>query len=213
MSSQTQTNSKAVFDDVTWESPLVEAVAAYQGNATEEAAGVILQELPFSTYLNIRGDAEDSKFLTAVKKACGVEVPTKPNTYNYDEKTGHVISWLSPDEWLLIAPRESVAKLEAALRKGFGDLHAAVTDNSHGYTAITINGKNARELLAKGTPVDVSVEHFTTGDCAQSLLAKTNVLMWAETDSQLGVVVRRSFADYLWQWLIHSAQDFGVHVR
>ena len=45
-----------------------------------------------------------------------------------------------------------------------------------------------------------------TGDAAQTLLAKANVTVVMTNDAPVyEVVVRRSFAPYLWRWLCHAA--------
>jgi sarcosine oxidase subunit gamma len=60
--------------------------------------------------------------------------------------------------------------------------------------------------LAKGCTLDFHPRVFRPGTCAQSGLAKANVLIRLGDDpDSFDVVVRRSFADYLLRWLRHAA--------
>jgi len=58
---------------------------------------------------------------------------------------------------------------------------------------------------AKGCPLDLHPRVFEPGCCAQSRLARTLVtIVQIDASPRYELIVRRSFADYLWQWL-HDA--------
>jgi len=87
-----------------------------------------------------------------------------------------------------------------------------VNDLSGGQTVIHIAGRHALDVLAKGTPLDV--ERLAAGACAQTHLAKANVCMRPRVDADSALtayelIVRRSFADYLWRWLEDAASEYG----
>lgn len=179
-------------------SPLNEISAA-------AAAGLSIREEPFLGYLNLRGQADEPAFLKAVSVAIGVDLPLEPNT-TITGDTGLTVLWLAPDEWLLITAPDTQAYMEQGLEDGFGDLFAGVTDISSGFTMVEIGGRGARELIARGCSLDLHPREFGPGRCAQTLLAKATVLIH-QTDATptFRVVVRRSFADYLWRWLEDAA--------
>lgn len=198
------------YDQVRWESPLAQALEAYQGNAKAAEAGVVMREMPFARYINVRGDVQ-GPLNAEIKKLTGLALPDKPNTYHQNDKEDIQIAWLGPDEWMVIASREGLPGFEQQLREALPEEHMAITDVSHGYTAISIQGEHARDLLAKGTPVDVSPEGLPAGAFVQTLLGKSAVMIWAESVDTLGVIVRRSFAEYIWKWLVHSGKSFGIN--
>ena len=69
----------------------------------------------------------------------------------------------------------------------------------------------AAALLAKGCTLDFHPRVFSAGQCAQSGLAKTSVLIAMVDDRPtFDVIVRRSFAEYLALWLQHSGAEFGI---
>ena len=168
---------------------------------------VTLRERPFLGYLNLRGNSADSAFADAAAKALGVALPQTPNTTE-----GHddlAVFWLGPDEWLLVTEPDAQLELAQRLEATFEGQHVAVTDVTGSQCAITVTGPHARDLLAKGCGLDLHPRSFGPGRCAQTLLAKSSVLIchWDESPA-FEVFVRRSFADHLWNWLRAAARSF-----
>ena len=117
------------------------------------------------------------------------------------------IYWLGPNEWLIVGP--GARDLISGLRESFLGLHASVTDVSGGNVSMRLSGQSVRDVLAKGCTLDFHPDVFKPGCCAQSGLAKANVLIGLDTDeATFHIVVRRSFAEYLALWLKHSAVEY-----
>lgn len=193
-------------DSIVWESPFLHAKEAYPVNAAGVDSSVEMSDGGFLSIINLRGREDNPDFVSAIKKALSLALPTEPNHYEYDEKTAQSLSWLSPTEWLLVGSVDQHAERLTALQKALESVDAAVTDVSHGYGCIMLSGKHVRQCLAQGTPLDLSPRQFGAGQCAQTVLAKSDVFIWAESDEQLGLLVRRSYADYIWQWLVAATQ-------
>ena len=88
-----------------------------------------------------------------------------------------------------------------------GDGFASVVELGSGQTTIEISGPRAREVIAKGCPLDLHPRKFEPGRCAQSRLARSLVtLVQVDATPTFELIVRRSFADYLWQWLLDACQ-------
>ena len=96
------------------------------------------------------------------------------------------------------------------LRHALAQMHVAITDVSGGQTALHLRGRHVRDVLAKGCPIDLHPRAFRIGQCAQSHLGKAPVLI-AQVEEQpyFELIVRRSFADYLWTWLESAAEEYG----
>jgi sarcosine oxidase subunit gamma len=74
-------------------------------------------------------------------------------------------------------------------------------------------GAAARRLLTKGCTLDLHPGVFGPGQCAQTGLAKAGVLIRPLPDnSGYDLIVRRSFADYLWQWLLRAGREYRIEV-
>jgi sarcosine oxidase subunit gamma len=166
--------------------------------------------------LEVRGDPADRAFMATVGRTLDLLLPTEPNT---TAGRGDLVAlWLGPDAWLLTCPPGALAAHSDSLRRALSDVHAATTDVSDGRVALRLAGPNARDVLVKGCPLDLHPSIFATGSCAQSLLAKTSVLLHLPDDhAQRGptfdLYVGRSFAHYVWSWLEDAGQEYGVQVE
>jgi len=188
--------------------------------ATEDVAefevGVLMGERPYRGLVNLRGPAGDKTFDSAVQKALGVALPSEPNSTTGQDDLR--VFWLGPDEWWVVTPGDGPAMADK-LRAAVAGQKAAVTDVSESRTCIHISGARARDLLAKGCPLDLHPRAFSAGRCAQSLCAKAMVtLHQVEDDDAKGggpaydVYVLNSFAEYLWLWLEDAAREYGLRV-
>jgi sarcosine oxidase, subunit gamma len=183
--------------------PMREAMIGAGGGA------VSLQEVGLRTLVNLRGPADDG-FAAAVEEAFGVRLPLEPNRWTGDADRAAI--WLGPDEWLLLAPDGEAQAIEAAVRAARPrDPCLAVADVSHAYAGLRLIGSAAREVLARGCPLDLHPTIFPPSACAQTLLAQANVLLRLLDDRPaFEIWVRNSFARYLCAWLIDAMAEFAA---
>ena len=181
------------------ESPLVQIeLGEPKGNAPR------IEEKAFRGYINLRGKADNTKFLAAVLKVLGCEPPTEANTVV--DAGDHRIYWLGPDEWLVVTPTGQQGQVMAKLLEALDGVFCSVVDNSSGLTMIHITGDRAAELLACDCPLDLHPRAFKPGQCAQTRLARAGMTLSPLADGQgFEVIIRRSFADYLLLWLQDAA--------
>jgi sarcosine oxidase, subunit gamma len=175
-------------------------------SAGNELPGTIrLAEVPFLTQLTLRL-TPGTPAAEAAGRALGAPLPTTPNTTS---AAGDVeVLWMGPDEWLVVAPVSADGLLEA-LEQAVGAEHATVVDVSAQRTAIDVSGADARDLLLKGCALDLHPRIFGVGSCAQTLLARAQVVLVARSDEPAyRVFVRASFAEYLAEWLLDAAAEY-----
>jgi len=167
-------------------------------------------EHAFLGHINIRGSLDNSEFVTAAKKSLGVDLPSEANTFvEHETKT---ILWLGPNEWLVICDQDATTSLVETLKGNFAGLFSAVTDVSGGNTILEVSGEKAQALLSKGTPLDLHYSVFSTGQCAQTVIAKTSMTLWQVSDEPVyKLIVRRSFSDYLGLWVLDAAREYQEH--
>lgn len=190
---------------------MVEFLAEHPPVEHDSLRGVEMCELAFWGHVNLRGDSGDEAFQGAVEKAVGARAPVAPNTIaRAGERT---IVWLGPDEWLVVSSPESRDGAADGLEEALSGLHVAVNDISSGQTIIRLHGPRARDLLNKGCPLDLHPRVFGPGQCAQSHIGKSNALIIQVDDTPTyDIIVRRSFADYLARWLLHSGMEYDIAV-
>jgi sarcosine oxidase subunit alpha len=120
-----------------------------------------------------------------IERALGVR-PAAPNMVASGK--GFRILWLGPDEFLVVGAAP------------IGGLRSV--DVSHNRQLLSVQ---SRSVLAKGCGLDLDPRVFPPGRCAQTLLARTQVVLEAAPDEML-VYVRPSYAAYLRAWLADAAQ-------
>jgi sarcosine oxidase subunit gamma len=159
-----------------------------------------LAEVPFLTQLTLRV-TPGSAAAEAAGRALGAPLPATPNTTS---AAGDVeVLWMGPDEWLVVAP-PGAEGLRAALAE-----HGTVVDVSAQRTVVEVAGADARDLLLKGCALDLHPRSFGVGDCAQTLLARVQVVLVPRTEEPAyRVFVRASFAEYLAEWLLDAAAEY-----
>lgn len=188
-------------------SPVARAAARLAAATRTSGGAVRLAELPFLAQVNVRLDAKGAA-ADAVGLALGVTLPLGPNTVVRAGKLTAV--WLGPDEWLVVGPPDTQRDLESRIRAAAGDEPVSVTDVSAQRTTLLVAGPRASDLLAHGCPLDLHPRAFGPGHCAQTTLARAQIVLVARDAPGTGfwVLVRSSFAGYLTDWLLDAAAEY-----
>jgi sarcosine oxidase subunit gamma len=171
-------------------------------------AAVRLTAIGFRALLNLRCRTQDARMLAALGDALGMPLPVEPNRVSGDDE--RAVLWLGPDEWLVLAADGEEHGLEKQLRAAADDdAWLSVVDVSHNYTGLMLAGPAARDVLAKGCPLDLHRLKFRPGDCAQTVLAGVRVLLRSPQQSEaIELWVRNSFARYTAHWLLDAMAEF-----
>jgi heterotetrameric sarcosine oxidase gamma subunit len=141
-----------------------------------------------------------------LSKHFGLTITTIPNRATAG---GHLrVLWHRPGQWLIVSV-PTATPLAAELARSCGD-DAAVVDLGHARTALRFEGDGARDLLAKGTSIDLRPTHFAPGACALTALGKIGALLHAVAPAMIDVYVARSYAQALAEWLQHAAADASL---
>lgn len=188
------------------------SLAAIARPERSDEEGVALKECPFRTVITLRGQAGEPAFVTAVERNFGLRLPLRVGEVSGNPK-GREILCLGPDEWWLTDAAEEAEEVVRSLEEATAELFALVVDTSDNWFALEVSGPSARDLLAKGCPLDLHPRNFGPGRCAQSLLSKAPMtLQQLDETPTFRLYVRRSFADYTWRWLSDAGREYGVAV-
>lgn len=193
-------------DANTAESPLHYVRQRHPLSGSKAKATVVMTEKPFLGHLILRG--APAVLRAGVKKVVGIALPETACGLNVDEAKS--IQWLSPDEWLLILPAGEEFAVESALRTELGDKSYAIVNVSGGQTVLSLTGANAREVLMKSTPCDVHPHVFPAGRGVSTIFGKATAIIRRPDESQWELVIRRSFSDYLYRWLLDAGAEYGI---
>ncbi len=175
--------------------------------ALSEATGgqLSIRELPCVTQLNLRVDPKDDDAVQRITAALGFALPVTPNEVG--ARGDRRALWLAPDEWLVVGPDGQQAAIEQELRNGLNGAFGSVTDVSANRTLLEVRGAEARVRLAHGVAIDLDPRSFGPGRCAQTLLAKAQVIIECRDESSLILYVRASFATYAADWLLDAVAE------
>jgi sarcosine oxidase subunit gamma len=131
----------------------------------------VLREVELDAQVSVRGEPQPG-------------FPVEPNTVDGD------VLWLGPDEWLVLGAHE----------RAYAGAAAAV-DVSASRSCFELAGDDVEEVLAQGCSLDLHTSVFTPGRCAQTLLAKAQVILHRIDEKTFRIFVRPSFAPYLREWI------------
>lgn len=131
---------------------------------------------------------------------------------------GHAVSggqvralWLGPDRWMLVAP--DGLGLEARLRAAAEPAGGVVVDQGHGRAILRIEGPRVRDILAKGTAVDLHPRVFAEDAVAQTGLFHLSVTIDRRRGSGcFDVHAMRGFAVNLHESLCEAAAEWGYRL-
>ena len=163
--------------------------------------------------VDVRFDAADTALVARLAAAATVAPPRTPNTTaTAPDGQGHWL-WLGPDEWLVVRPEGGDAAVapavETALRDATGSSFLTVVDVSANRVGLELRGDAVPDLLAFGCSLDLDDRAFPSGACAQTMVARANVVVWRLDATTWRLLVRPSFAAYLRAWLEDAAAGLG----
>ena len=116
------------------------------------------------------------------------------------------VAWMSPDELLLFwrPARAPHGRARSARR-----LPACITSWSTSPTparVFRIDGPGAREVLARGAPVDLAPAAFGPGDFRRTRLGQVAAAFWMPEPDAFDLVCFRSVAGFVADWLDSAAR-------
>ena len=180
-------------------------INSLKNNIIEDHSDIKIQELPFVTKINLRGNPNDKYFISFTGELLSSVLPIEPNTYTNNGKIK--IIWLSPDEWLIVDENQNdkedlLSKLQNVINK----IKVSVTDVSENRTIIRISGDNLFILLSKFLVLDLDNNLTNQSSVAQTLFVKVPVLLVNTSDNnqkpQIDIFTNRSHANYIYKMLV-----------
>ena len=118
------------------------------------------------------------------------------------ESQGRTVMRVGPRQFWFVGPEE-----DDDFATKLGPL-CAVTPLSHSRTRIFLKGTPARDVLAKGIPLDFHKSVFTPGMFAMTGLHHTPVLVHCTGANRFELYALRTFAVTVWEWLTDAALEY-----
>jgi sarcosine oxidase, subunit gamma len=164
-----------------------------------------LREIKDRGMIDVRGLTSDKKFMAAAKKVLGVDLPKMPRT---SSSWGDVkCLWLSVDQWLVLCAKSKVDELISLLRAELAGVHSLVVDVSDMRAVMRLEGEGVREVLLKGSSLDLLSDDYKSGTVRRMRFAEIAALLHVVEGSVFDIYVFRSYADYVWEFLLATARE------
>ena len=119
------------------------------------------------------------------------------------------VGWMSTDECLIITDHSSVKKIVQKLETKLGRQHNFCCDISDSRCCFELSGQGWREILAKGSPADVSPETFKIGVFRRTRIRNLAVAFWMTSENYVRLICMRSVSDYMNEWLQTAVESSG----
>jgi heterotetrameric sarcosine oxidase gamma subunit len=117
-----------------------------------------------------------------------------------------------PGSWLVTAPWRGNGDLAGRLAAAIGT-SAAIVDQSFGKASVTLSGRHARDVLAKGCRIDLHPRVFVPGQAAVTPIAHIScVLVQTGDEPSFELIVPAGLAASFVEWLTTSAAEYGYVV-
>jgi sarcosine oxidase subunit gamma len=146
-----------------------------------------LAPLPEGTVLQVFGDKAD-------------------RLVGLSEKRGLSLRANGPRQWYLVGekplPQGAFAELSSELPSGF-----SVVDQSHGRVRMLVEGPSARDVLAKGSGLNLST--LDIGDATTTLVGHIATHITRTAPDRFELMPLRGFAENLWCDLKEMAAEFA----
>ena len=137
-------------------------------------------------------------------KINGLEFPEQNSNVTSNKDTR--ILWSAPRTWLILSNKENIIDI---VKKDLKEKDFAITDISHSRAVIQIKGKQAKEVLKKGSPINFN--EFDLNRCAGTVFNGITIVVDSISNDPdaFNLLTLRSFGESFYHHITDSALEFG----
>lgn len=174
----------------------------------EGQAGVILTEVSQFTLAHLTAfKGQKAALEMAIRDEFCIDLP---NNSRRAERNRVSFIGIGPEQWIVMVYDPDSNGFLTKLSHVVNGL-AALVDQSDARAIVRISGSDARRALAKGVTVDLHPQVFGKDYATTTLAAGLSISLWQVEDTPTyEISVFRAFAVSLYDWVIHSAEEFGI---
>lgn len=170
---------------------------------TSQLAIDVRETLTLASFAAFKDKKDQVK--AAIRERYDVDLPDTPQRV---EGKDIAFIWAGPDQWIAIAEREQNRDIEVELKPLLDGL-SSVVDQSDARAVVQISGPRARDVLAKGVPIDLHPRAFKANNVAITHASHIGIIFWQIDDAPTyQIAMFRSFADSFAHWLLESSAEF-----
>ena len=177
------------------------AVSTLQGKVAN--GEVTVSEGGLRGMITFRGDLANAKLKSVCKSLTGFAVPERGKASSNGDKG---VAWMSPDELLILVPHAETKAAIEAIAKAMNGQHYLAENVSDARTHLKVEGRYAREVVAKLAPADLHPDSFHVGDFRRTRLGQIAAAFWMTDHQTFEVICFRSVGGYAFDLLAASAK-------
>ena len=116
------------------------------------------------------------------------------------------ILWNGPKNWLLISTKKDLIK---EIKQSFKEENFAVTDLSHSKAVIELQGKNLKEILKKGCPINVNElkKNNSFNSIFHNIAVTVDII--DNNPEKIRILALRSFGESLYHSITDACLEYG----
>ena len=133
-----------------------------------------------------------------------LEFPLENSRVSNNKQTR--ILWSAPRTWLVISSKENIINI---IKEKCSNENFAITDISHSRAVIQIKGNQAREVLKKGSPINL--DELKKNNCAGTIFHGITILidLIDNNPDTYNLLTLRSFGESFYHHISDAALEFG----
>jgi sarcosine oxidase subunit gamma len=161
--------------------------------------------------ITLRGDLASPEIAKAVKAATGTKIPAMRQIETGAKGSA---AWMSSDELLLMVDYADVDAVVAKISKSLSSVHHLAANVSDARAVFNLSGDAIRDVLAKGSPADMSVDCLPVGEVRRSRIGQLAVAFWFNDATNARLVCFRSVGVHIMDWLENASEtgsEVGFH--
>ncbi len=152
--------------------------------------------------LRMQCRSEVSALSAALQSTLGTKLPTQGQVLLADAIELH---WLTPSEWLVVCDLPHEVEVQERLFRALSGQHVHVSPITDSRAIFALEGTGVTDIVAQGCAMDLDPAAFPAGQSVTTRFAKVPVLLHRRDEYLFELMVDRSLARYVWEWMRAAA--------
>ena len=159
--------------------------------------------------LTIRAEINNRKFQKIIKDFFKLKVPSR---LKISTNKNFYLAWMSPNEIMVITKNQDEIKtIKSSIENDLDQMEALVLDVSSSRTIFSIKGSFWRELLAKGSPINLFPSKFNSDSFRRTRLGQVSTAFWMIKEDEIYILCGQSYKYFFFKWLCNAADEKSIN--
>ena len=167
-------------------------------NKKSELLAISIEEVEDFGIITLKANILDTEIIKVVELATGVTVP-QVGKISIGKKLS--VGWMSTDEYAVILPGTLADGLVNKISNKMKKYHHLCINMSDSRRCFRLRGERWREVLSKGTPVNLHPAAFNIGSFRRTRICNVAVAFWSAKEDEAYLISMVSESDFVSTWL------------